>query len=173
MTKALTPEEKEAKKKTAEEKAAREAEAKAAAEAAATEEVAKKEAEEKAAAEELARKEAEEKAAREAEEQAAIAAAAAAKVEPPASPVTSYTNTAEGKAERDAQAADMEKAGKQQPTDEKAAELKTIGLQILENYPNEQTVYMTANGFGFFKHSDARNHADTLPGKEILTVNRE
>lgn len=155
MTKALTPEEKEAKRKAAAEELARkEAEEKAA-----------REAEEQAAAEEAARKAA--------EEQAAIAAAAAVKAEPPASPATSYANTADGKAERDAQAADTEKAGKQQPTDEKAAELKTIGLQILENYPNEQTVYMTANGFGFFKHSDARNHADTLSGKEILTVNRE
>ena len=151
MTKALTPEEKKAKKKTAEEKATAEA----------------------AAAEEVAKKEAEEKAAREAEEQAAMAAAAAEKTEPPASPTTSYTNTAEGKAERKAQATDAEKDGMEQPTGEKAAELKTIGLQILENYPNEQTVYITVNGFGFFKHSDARNHADTLSGKEILTVNRE
>lgn len=119
MTKTLTPEEKEAKKKAVAEKAAAAA-------------AARKEAEAKGA-EQAAKKEAEESAIREAKEKA--------EAEP-------------------------------KPADEKASRLQAIGLQILEDYPNEQAVYMTANGFGFFKFSEAQNHAETLSDKEVLTINR-
>lgn len=89
-------------------------------------------------------------------------------------PATSYTNTVEGKAERDAQTAKAkDKQAEPQRADEKGAKLKRKGLQILEDYPDEQKVYMTANGFGFFKYTDARNHAETLSDQEVLTVNRE
>ena len=60
-----------------------------------------------------------------------------------------------------------------QPSDAENAELKAKGLQILSDYPNEQKVYMTVNGFGFFSYTDARNHAETLSDKTILTINRK
>lgn len=84
---------------------------------------------------------------------------------------TSYANTADDKAQRDTKNATKDKNG--QSTDTKVVELKAKGLQILTDYPEEQTVYMTANGFGFFKYSDACNHAETLSNKEVLTVNRK
>lgn len=151
MSKPLTAEEKEARKQAAAEKAARDAEAKAA-----------HDAEEKVAAEETARKEAEEQ-----------AKAAGAGTEAPPSSATSYANNPDDKAQRDAENATKGKKGKEQPTDAKTAELKAKGLEILADYPAEHTVYMTANGFGFFKRADARNHADTLSDTEILTVNKE
>lgn len=60
-----------------------------------------------------------------------------------------------------------------QPSEAENAELKAKGLQILSDYPNEQKVYMTVNGFGFFRYTDARNHAETLSDKTILTINRK
>lgn len=179
MSKSLTAEEKEAKKQAAAEKAARDAEEKVAAE-----ETAKKEAEEQASREAAEKAAAEEKAVREAEEQAAAeeaakkeaeeqAKAAGAGAEAPPSTATSYANNPDDKAQRDAENATKGKKGKEQPADAKTAELKAKGLEILADYPAEHTVYMTANGFGFFKRSDARNHADTLSDTEILTVNKE
>lgn len=60
-----------------------------------------------------------------------------------------------------------------QSSEAENAELKAKGLQILSDYPNEQKVYMTVNGFGFFSYTDARNHAETLSDKTILTINRK
>lgn len=165
MSKPLTAEEKEAKKQAAAEKAARGAE-----EQAAAEEAAKKEAEEQASREAAEKAAAEEKAVREAGEQAKAAGAGA---EASPSPATSYANNPDDKAQRDAGNATKGKIGKEQPADAKTAELKAKGLEILADYPTEHTVYMTANGFGFFKRADARNHADTLSDTEILTVNKE
>ena len=34
-------------------------------------------------------------------------------------------------------------------------------------------VYMTSNGFGFFRESEARNHAATLRDKAVITVKRK
>lgn len=110
----------------------------------------------------------EKEAKKQAEEQAAGAG-----TEAPPSPATSYANTADDNAQRDAENTANGKKDKAQPTGAKTAELKAKGLQILGDYPAEHTVYMTANGFGFFKRADARNHADTLSDTEVLTVNKE
>ena len=45
--------------------------------------------------------------------------------------------------------------------------------RILAAYPDAPVVYMTANGFGFFRESEARNHAATLRDKAVITVKRK
>ena len=40
-------------------------------------------------------------------------------------------------------------------------------------YPDAPVVYMTSNGFGFFRESEARNHAATLRDKAVITVKRK
>lgn len=55
-----------------------------------------------------------------------------------------------------------------------AADTLTVkGRQILEEYPAAMEVYMTSNGFGFFREQDARNHADTLRDKTVIIVKRK
>lgn len=51
--------------------------------------------------------------------------------------------------------------------------LTAKGLQILKEYPAATEVYMTSNGFGFFREQDARNHAATLRDKEVIIVKRK
>ncbi|MCD8081874.1 MAG: hypothetical protein LUF04_16205 [Bacteroides sp.] len=53
------------------------------------------------------------------------------------------------------------------------AKLRADGLAILEHNPDAPAVYMTANGFGFFRLNDAENYASTLKDKTVLTVTRE
>lgn len=45
--------------------------------------------------------------------------------------------------------------------------------RILAAYPDAPVVYMTSNGFGFFRESEARNHAATLRDKAVITVKRK
>lgn len=47
------------------------------------------------------------------------------------------------------------------------------GEEILAQYPDEPKVYVTSNGFGFFRESEARNHAATLQDKTVITVKRK
>ncbi len=51
--------------------------------------------------------------------------------------------------------------------------LEREAARILADYPDSKEVCMTADGFGFFREQDARNHADTLRDKSILTVKRK
>lgn len=57
--------------------------------------------------------------------------------------------------------------------DTKEGKLRAKGLAILSRYPDKQTIYMTANGFGFFNFNEANNHAKSIDDKTIITVNRE
>lgn len=51
--------------------------------------------------------------------------------------------------------------------------LEQEAVRILADYPDAAEIRMTADGFGFFREQDARNHADTLRDKSILTVKRK
>lgn len=51
--------------------------------------------------------------------------------------------------------------------------LKAEAGRILAAYPDAPVVYMTFNGFGFFRESEARNHAATLRDKAVITVKRK
>lgn len=48
--------------------------------------------------------------------------------------------------------------------------LRGIGLTLLENYPDQQEIYMTTNGFGFFELNEANSFAATLKNKTVQTV---
>ncbi|SEA70531.1 hypothetical protein SAMN05444145_105236 [Alistipes timonensis JC136] len=167
MTKpTLTPEEKAAK---AAEKAAKAAE-KEAADKAAAEKVAR-EAAEKAAAEQAAREAAEKAAA----EQAACKAAETVEKTPP-SPATSYAaSPAELAARETTEKAAAEEAARKaaEPKAGGKTRLEKEGERILAEYPDASEVFMTANGFGFFREADARNHAATLRDKTITNVKRK
>ena len=45
--------------------------------------------------------------------------------------------------------------------------------RIFAAYPDASVVYMTSNGFGFFKETEARNHANTLRDKAVITIKRK
>lgn len=47
------------------------------------------------------------------------------------------------------------------------------GEEILTQYPDAHVVFVTSNGFGFFRETDARNHAATLQDKTITIVKRK
>lgn len=51
--------------------------------------------------------------------------------------------------------------------------LKAEAGRILAAYPDAPVIYMTSNGFGFFRESEARNHAATLRDKAVITVKRK
>lgn len=51
--------------------------------------------------------------------------------------------------------------------------LKAEAGRILAAYPDAPVVYMTSNGFGFFRESEARDHAATLRDKAVITVKRK
>lgn len=51
--------------------------------------------------------------------------------------------------------------------------LERAGNRILAAYPSASKVYITSDGFGFFREHDARNHADGLRNKHIVTVKRK
>lgn len=51
--------------------------------------------------------------------------------------------------------------------------LKAEAGRILAAYPDAPVVYMTSSGFGFFRESEARNHAATLRDKAVITVKRK
>lgn len=59
-----------------------------------------------------------------------------------------------------------------EPKTESKALLEKAGAQILAEYPDARVIYMTSNGFGFFREADARNHAATLQDKAVTTIKR-
>ena len=65
-------------------------------------------------------------------------------------------------------------AGKDSPKAKAKADGKTekIAKSIFSEHPEEDTVYITSDGFGYFNEHDARNHARTLPNDEIVTITR-
>lgn len=82
-------------------------------------------------------------------------------------------------AEKDVREADEKIATEK--ADRKAAEpkaggkfrLEKEGERILAEYPDAPEVFMTTNGFGFFRETDARNHAAALRDKTVTTVKRK
>ena len=80
----------------------------------------------------------------------------------PPSPATAFANTPEEIADR--------KTERESGTENRlAAEAE----RIFAVYPDASVVYMTSNGFGFFKESEARNHANTLRDKAVITIKRK
>lgn len=61
----------------------------------------------------------------------------------------------------------------EQPLPAVSDSLTAKGRQILKEYPAAEEVYMTSNGFGFFREQDARNHATTLRDKTVIIVKRK
>lgn len=95
------------------------------------------------AAAELAEKEAAERVAREAEERSAKKAA--------------------------------EKAAAKLVAGEKSGEdgISKEGQRILADYPHENEVFMTSDGFGFFDEHDAVQHAKRLDDQDVVSVKRQ
>ncbi|WP_304721284.1 hypothetical protein [uncultured Alistipes sp.] len=89
--------------------------------------------------------------------------------EVPLSPATAYADTPAEVAARAAEAADWT----EQPRTAAPDRLTVKGRQILKEYPTAEEVYMTSNGFGFFREQDARNHATTLRDKSVIIVKRK
>lgn len=93
------------------------------------------------------------------------------KEEVPLSPATAY---ADSPAEAAARAAETEAADRTEQSQPAASDSLTAkGQQILKEYPAADEVYMTSNGFGFFREQDARNHATTLRDKTVINVKRK
>lgn len=93
------------------------------------------------------------------------------KEDAPLSPATTYAGSPAEAAARAAETAAAETG--QRCTAEVADALTAKGRQILEEYPAAAEVYMTSNGFGFFREQDARNHAATLRDKKVIIVKRK
>lgn len=96
------------------------------------------------------------------------------KEDAPLSPATTYAGSPAEAAARAAEAA-AAAAAETGPrcTAAVADALTAKGRQILEEYPAAAEVYMTSNGFGFFREQDARNHAATLRDKKVIIVKRK
>lgn len=89
-------------------------------------------------------------------------------------PATDKTATAE-KNEEKAVRETTEKAARNAATPKAGNKTpqERAGEEILAQYPDEPKVYVTSNGFGFFRESEARNHAATLQDKTVITVKRK
>lgn len=57
--------------------------------------------------------------------------------------------------------------------DSKAGRLVAKGRKILAAHPDQSMIWITADGFGFLRETDALNHAADKKDKTILTVTRE
>ena len=102
------------------------------------------------------------------------APATAGEDERPLSPATAFADTPEELAARQAaEAAAREAANRAAAESGAESRLETEAGRILAAYPDAPAVYMTSNGFGFFKESEARNHAATLRDKAVITVKRK
>ena len=100
--------------------------------------------------------------------------ATAGEDERPLSPATAFADTPEELAARQAaEAAAREAADRAAAESGAGSRLKAEAGRILSAYPDAPAVYMTSNGFGFFKESEARNHAATLRDKAVITVKRK
>ena len=94
--------------------------------------------------------------------------------ERPLSAVTAFADTPEELAARQAtEAAARESADRATTESGVGSRLKAEAGRILAAYPDAPVVYMTSNGFGFFRESEARNHAATLRDKAVITVKRK
>lgn len=94
--------------------------------------------------------------------------------ERPLSPATAFTDTPEELAARQAaEAAAREAANRAAAESGARSRLEIEAGRILAAYPDAPAVYMTSNGFGFFKESEAHNHAATLRDKAVITVKRK
>lgn len=92
------------------------------------------------------------------------------KEDAPLSPATAYAGSP---AELAARAAITEAARSAERPKSASDGLTKKGRQILKEYPAADVVYMTSNGFGFFREQDARNHAATLRDKTVTIVKRK
>ena len=92
------------------------------------------------------------------------------KEDAPLSPATAYAGSP---AELAARAAETEAARNAERPKSASDGLTKKGRQILKEYPAADVVYMTSNGFGFFREQDARNHAATLRDKTVTIVKRK
>lgn len=92
------------------------------------------------------------------------------KEDAPLSPATAYAGSP---AELAARAAETEAARSAEQPKSASDGLTKKGRQILKEYPAADVVYMTSNGFGFFREQDARNHAATLRDKTVTIVKRK
>ena len=95
----------------------------------------------------------------------------------PSSPATAFANTPEEIADRKAAAVAARKEKKKENRTAKESRtenrLAAEAERIFAAYPDASVVYMTSNGFGFFKESEARNHANTLRDKAVITIKRK
>ena len=95
----------------------------------------------------------------------------------PPSPATAFANTPEEIADRKAAAAAARKEEKKENRAERESGTENrLAAEAERNfaaYPDATVVYMTTNGFGFFKESEARNHANTLRDKAVITIKRK
>lgn len=95
----------------------------------------------------------------------------------PPSPATAFANTPEEIADRkEAAAAAPKEEKKENRTARKSGNENRLAAEaerIFAAYPDASVVYMTSNGFGFFKESEARNHANTLRDKAVITIKRK
>ena len=94
--------------------------------------------------------------------------------QPDDAPATAFTDTPEELAARQAaEAAAREAANRAAAESGARSRLEIEAGRILAAYPDAPAVYMTSNGFGFFKESEAHNHAATLRDKAVITVKRK
>lgn len=95
----------------------------------------------------------------------------------PPSPATAFANTPEEIADRKAAAATARKEEKKENRTARKSgtenRLAAEAKRIFAAYPDASVVYMTSNGFGFFKESEARNHANTLRDTTVTTIKRK
>lgn len=104
-------------------------------------------------------------------EQETTDAPAERKEDVPLSPATAYAESPAEAAARTVISAAAETEPRR--TAAVADALTVKGRQILKEYPAAAEVYMTSNGFGFFREQDARNHAATLRDKKVIIVKRK
>lgn len=53
------------------------------------------------------------------------------------------------------------------------ANLTKKAAELFSFYPKAKTLRFTSDGIAFFELSDAANHANSLPDKKVITINRE
>ena len=90
-----------------------------------------------------------------------------------ASPATAFADTPAELATRIATAEASAAEKNQSVKPETKNRLEQEAARILTDYPDAAEICMTADGFGFFREQDARNHAETLRDKSILTAKRK
>lgn len=123
---------------------------------------------------ELAAKEAEAKAATEKEAAELAAKEAEAKAAAELAEKEAAERVAREAEERSAKKA-AEKAAAKLVAGEKSGEdgISKEGQRILADYPHENEVFMTSDGFGFFDEHDAVQHAKRLDDQDVVSVKRQ